>query len=888
MTLAASLRHAAGLCRCRDQHVEHSAVHAPGHGARPFPLPGTKRVYERDRPFAIEHIAIDLALDVPNKSIEGTAILHLRRVDARATSVRLDAVGFELRAVTLGGRRADYAYDDEVLVVEVPTDQQVFEISVAYQATPKRGLYFLAPDDHVQDRPRQVWSQCQDEDARHWFPCHDKPHVKQTTELTVRVPQGWYALGNGVLASRRDVEGGSVFHWKQEQPHSSYLVTLAAGEFAEITAESELPVTYLVPKDRVEDGRRTFARTPQMIALFEKKTGVRYPWPKYAQIVVHDFIFGGMENTSATTMYEHILLDARAAIDVDMDGLVAHELAHQWFGDYVTCRDWSEGWLNEGWATYMELVWKDEGSDPQGSGRDEYDYAIEGELDIYLAEDGRYRRPIVCRDYEYPIELFDRHLYQKGALVLHALRRAVGDAAFWDGVQSYLKKHALGNVETRDFQRALEHASGRSLDRQFDAYVHGGGHPELHVKIEHEPGEGTTVTVRQSQKVDELTKLYEGPLVLELRDADGKVRRETVQLTSARDTFLFVGARPKHLAVDPDGDLLATVEVEAPGDLLRDQLTGGSRPRVRWRAAKALAKRDEPKTVAALAATLADTKEFWGVRVEAAEALGAIRGEAALAALIAQSKVSGPAGSTAAARVRRAVAHALGRFKVPAAAEALRPLALADESYLVASEAARSLGATRQASTFDLLLELLDRRSWADVVRSGAADGLAALRDDRAIPHLVARTTYGHESPGRRACLAALSRLDTSRKTRELLEERLDDVDVFVRRSAIASLESLGDVKARPALSARLEREDAPMLRRRLREALRDLTAGRDAEVKRVKDDLERVREEAQELRARLAKLEAKVAGEPDGKVSAVKPAPKKKAARPAPKKRRR
>ena len=239
------------------------------------------------------------------------------------------------------------------------------------------------------------------------------------------------------------------------------------------------------------------------------------------------------------------------------------------------------------------------------------------------------------------------------------------------------------------------------------------------------------------------------------------------------------------------------------------------------------------------------------MRAEAAEALGEIRGETAFKILERAVKIEHP-------KVRRAVARALGRFKTAAAAELLKPLALKDPSYLVEADAARALGATRQAAGFDTLVEVLDRTSWGDIVRGGAADGLANLRDDRALPHLTARTAYGQPSPGRRACLLAIAKLDTSRKTRELMEERLDDVDVFVRSTAVRGLELLGDTKARPALQARLEKEDAGTVRRRLREALRDITAGREGEIKRVKDELEKVRDEASDMRTRLAKLEAK------------------------------
>ncbi len=879
-SFAASLRQTHGLCHFCQDHVDHGEFHSshlaapapdPTRPNRRFAFPGTRRVYERDRPFLIEHIALDLTLSFGTKSVGGTARIRAVRLSTDATSFALDAVGFKIESVEIDARPTPFSYDDTTLRVTVPVSKTVFDVVIRYHAHPKRGLYFLAPDDHVRDRPRQVWSQCQDEDARHWFPCHDKPHAKQTTELRVRVPSGLFALSNGKLTSRVEEGTTTVFSYAQELPHPSYLVTLVVGDFVELTpdAPTRVPLTYLVPPGREADGRRTFLRTPEMIALFEKKTGVPFPYAKYAQVVVSDFIFGGMENTSATTMYEHILLDERAAIDVDMDGLVAHELAHQWFGDFVTCRDFSEGWLNEGWATYMELVWKDEGTEA-GAGRDEYDYALKGELDTYVDEDSsRYRRPIVSRDYENPIDLFDRHLYQKGALVLHRIRRIVGDGPFWRGVHRYLEAHANGVVETRDLQRAIEAESGKSLDRTFDLYVHGAGHPCFKVSIDvEERGEASlvSVSVEQTQPTDDPTRLYEGPIVIELFER-GASRRETREMSTPRDTFVFsTSERPGYVAFDPEGDLLGTVEVSSPPDLLRSQLVRGSSARVRWSAANALAKRDDDQSIEALGAALAKVDEFWGVRAEAAAALGEIRTDLAFRALAKQV-------AAAHAKVRRAVVRALGKVRTAASAALLKKVALGDESYLVQADAARALGATRQPDAFDTLVELLDRRSWSDVVRSGAADGLAALRDERAVAHLSSRTSYGHDSHGRRSAMVALARLDTSRKTRELLEDRLDDTDPFVRQAAVRALDVLGDVKARGALARRLDREDSGNVRRRLREALRDLRGGHVAEVRALRDELERAREETKELRARMTKIEASLGPPAKG---AARKAPKK------------
>ncbi|HEX4446760.1 MAG TPA: M1 family aminopeptidase, partial [Polyangiaceae bacterium] len=766
-------------CGCAATGLaEHAAA------GRPFVLPSSTRHFERDRPFVIGHLALDVALDVPARAIHATAVLDVKRVDPAAEQIALDAVGFEVRGVTVDGAAATFQYDGRTLLVRLAAGIDAARVAVTYDATPRRGLYFLEPDEHYPERPRQVWSQCQEDDARYWIPCHDSPHAKMTTEVTARVPEGWFALSNGKLVDRAE----GTFHYRMDEPHASYLMTLVAGEFAEITDAVTLgaravPLVYLVPKGREDDGRRAFERTPQMIAHFSEVTGVPYPWGAYAQIVVADFIFGGMENTTATTMYEHILLDERAAIDVSSDDLVAHELAHQWFGDYVTCRAWYEGWLNEGFATFMEHVWRE-----KLLGRDEYAFGLKVDLDAYVGEaHGRYRRPVVCQDYDAPLDLFDRHLYEKGGLVLHALRTELGDALFWKGVGAYLRKHAHGIVETRDLQRALEDASGRSLGRHFEQWLYKPGHPELEVDVSWDKGI-VSIAVKQVQPTtDGVPAAFELTLELDLVDAAGVAVRRQVRVAERQQSFaLPAPARPAFVVIDPETRIVGELRAKVPNDMLRAQLAKAATGRGRWLAAQALARADDSPTIDALARSLGDEKEFWGVRAECASALARIRGRGAFEALKGARGVVHP-------KVRRAVMEALGHFRSTEAMELLKPHALRDESYLVEAEAARALGRTRQPSALDVLVDLLERPSWFDVIRAGAIDGLAALRDERALPHLAARVRYGQPQRARRAAIMSLPKLAADRRTRETLELLLDDPDPILRIDVVRALGEMGD-----------------------------------------------------------------------------------------------
>ncbi len=827
-------------------------LHASSHGAagaRPFAFAHSPKNFERDRPFRVTHTALEITLDVPNKSITAVARLTAERTDPEATEITLDAVGFKIDRVTLGGAAVKHRYDGRQLTVEIGSKTASATIEVRYAATPRRGMYFIAPDEHYPSRPHQMWTQCQEEDARHFFPCHDKPHMKMTFECAVTVPEGWRVLSNGELASEKTPKGAPwMFHWKMADALPSYLVTIVAGEFAVEEAHAgKVPLSYWVPKDRTGDITRTFGRTPKMVSYFGELLGTPYPWNKYAQIVVSDFIFGGMENTTATTMYEHIMLDARAEIDITSDDLIAHELAHHWFGDYVTCRDWSEGWLNEGFATYMEHAWRE-----HHEGADEYEYGLKGDLDAYVGEShGRYRRAIVCQEYDSPLDLFDRHLYEKGGLVLHTLRTSLGKTLFFSGIAAYLKRHQGGVVETRDLQRALEEVSGRSLGRFFDQAIYKAGHAELEVTLAWDKGVLTIGVKQIHHATDGVPATFDVPLVLLVTGKDGTTATHTLHVTQKQETFaLSYAERPTFVVIDPSMLILGEITTKAPVDMLHAQLEQGATARARWLAAIALAKSDDPVTIEALTATVADEKEFWGTRAEAASALGKIRSRECESRLIALVGVRHP-------KVRRAVVEALGGFKSTQAALALAPLALGDPSYLAQAEAARSLGKTRQSSAHDVLVELLDRSSWADVLRVGALDGLAACREDRGIPHVLARTKYGHATRTRRAAIMAMPKLAQDKRSREALEDLLEDGDPSLRVDVARALGEVGDAKARPALRARLETDLDPRVRRRIREVLRDLGETGKRATDQLKEDLDKLQTEHADLKARLSKLEA-------------------------------
>ena len=819
-----------------------------------FVLSGTVRQYARSRPFSIRHLCLDLDLLVDQKRVAGIAALDLVRTDNDAETLDLDAVGFEINSVTLivndEARDVKWNYDGDRLHVAVPRELTRFTIEVDYAVTPRRGLYFLEPDSVIKDRPRQVWSQCQDQDARYWFPCHDAPDSKMTSELRVNVPEGWIAISNGDLLEEPAASGDSrIFHFAFNSPHPSYLLTLVAGQFsvledrpAVLPDGRTVPVTYYVPAGREADGWRSFGITPSMIEHFSQITGVPFPWSRYSQIVVSDFTFGGMENTTATTLYEHALLDERAAIDMTSADLIAHELAHRWFGDYVTCRDWAEAWLNEGFATFFEHVERE-----ARLGRDEYDWGVLSDLEVYVSECAtHYSRPIVSREYQAPIDLFDRHLYQKGGLVLHMLRRELGDESFWKGVHDYLQRNAEGIVETTDLKRALEKVSGHSLDQFFDQWVFQPGHPEIEAKASFERG---LLTVTATQKLPDGVAPMLWTFEIDVGIGAGSIQRLSKTVTEKQATHvLALSERPDWVAFDPELRIATPVTLDFPPDFCLTTLTKSNSLRARVLAAQALAKRTDIPSVTALRQRLNDSKESWMLRAECARDLGKIAVQESLEALTSATSIVHP-------KVRRAVVAALASFKQPQAFEALHPIAIDDESYLVKAEACRSLGCTRRAEALSVLERNLNESSHADIVRAAAFDGLAALRDPAAIEQIVAGTRYGTPSRGRRAAISALARLGRSRVDREHLEDLLMDRDFFVRAEAARALVKYGDAQSVPALLRQLSLEKEARVIREIREAVGALSSTAPDQVRQLNDDVRTVQRRLDEMNARIERF---------------------------------
>ncbi|MBZ5634101.1 MAG: HEAT repeat domain-containing protein, partial [Acidobacteriia bacterium] len=767
-----------------------------------------------------------------------------------------------------------FSYDGRKLVVRLDRPLRSGEevlVAIEYEGHPRRGMYFIGPDAAHPDKPQEIWTQGEDEDSRYWFPCYDYPNDKASSEVVATVPSHFVAVSNGKLLGVQDDPAGGTrtYHWRQDIPHSAYLVTLAIGGYVEIADTYDgVPVPYYVQPGREEDARRAFGNTPRMLAFFSESIGVPYPYDKYAQVAVTDFIFGGMENTSATTQTAETLHDARAHLDFSSDPLVAHELAHQWWGDLLTCRDWAHGWLNEGFATYFEALWME-----HDKGDAEFRYALHQDAHEYLEEDGQeYRRPIVCNVYREPIELFDRHLYQKGGWVLHMLRFVLGDTLFWKALQQYCRQHRGQNVVTADLQHAIEKATGQNLDWFFDKWVYKAGHPELEVSYRwDETDKLAHVTVKQRQDTQAppageafSAPVFRLPVVIDF-EVDGGRRDFRVTLDAPMQTFHFpLAGRPTMVRFDPGNWVLKTLEFDPGNDLLLRQLQQDDQVMGRIFAAQGLAKKGDAQAVAALRSALLQDP-FWGVQAEVAAALGRVRSSAALDALLEGLAVPHP-------KARRAVVKALGEFRDERAAAALHDvLSRGDASYFVEGQAAAALGKTKSPRAYEALVAALERGSYLETIRGQAFEGLAELKDARAIDVAKAWSAYGRPTRARAAAINCLGKLGDAHDTRkseivEFLGSLTADPEFRVRLSLPAAFETLKSVDALPHLQRLAEQELDGRIRRLARRAIESIKDGRGGgdELRQVRRDVEALRDENRQLRDRLDRMEATLAkGEP-------------------------
>jgi len=577
------------------------------------------------------HTKLDLRFDWPKQHVIGKATLTLTPYFYPTKTLVLDAKGFEINKVSYAGQLIDlkYQYDGQQLVIdlgrEMPSDQ-TYDIYIDYIAKPAevpagggsaaitsdQGLFFINPNGDDPTKPQQIWTQGETEWNSRWFPTIDKPNERCTQEMYLTVNKKFKTLSNGTLVnSKNNADGTRTDYWKMDLPHAPYLFMLTVGDFAVVNDKwSGIPVDYYVEPEYESAARGIFSNTTEMLTFFSDLVGVKYPWPKYSQIIVRDYVSGAMENTTGVIFGEFVQKTNRELIDNHNELIVAHELFHHWFGDYVTCESWSNLTMNEGFANYGEYLWLE-----HKYGTDEADRHRMNELNGYLNSVNRGgAHPLIHFGVENSEDMFDAHSYNKGGLVLHMLRNYLGDKAFFAGLKKYLVDNAYTAVEAHDLRLAMEAVSGQDLNWFFNQWYFESGHPQLDIKYNYNESAGETeVTIEQKQDTDLYPAIFTLPIGIDIYIGKQKAVREHVMMTKRKQTFSFkVTEKPVLVNVDADGVILYEKVDNKTESAYIFQFYNGKKLQDRLEAIEALKESDRPKAKQLMVDALDDP--FWGIR----------------------------------------------------------------------------------------------------------------------------------------------------------------------------------------------------------------------------------------------------------------------------------
>lgn len=775
------------------------------------------RNFPPDRLVDYTHMRLSLTIpDMNTRAFTATQLLVFQPIARPLETLRLNAKLMQIDRVrvdpqnpALASTEVSFSYDETYLDIRfdppIPAGTRS-DLLIDYRVSnPADGMFWITETEQWPDRPAQIHTQGQPETNRFWFPAHDFPNERLTTELIVAAPEGYTVVSNGRLVGEPRPtpghEGLRTWRWLQDKDHVTYLVTLVVGKFDVVDvapARFEVPLPVYVPQGKGPLVQQTFANTARMLELFERRFGEPYPWDKYANLVVWNFGAGGMENTSATSLYDTAVFDEIALNDADLDGLNSHELAHQWFGDLITCKSWEHIWLNEGWATYSTSLWLEERDGYQNGYLRNLYSAMRGLAERDQLEPGSSatRPGMVSPIYRHPWETFRRtsNPYPKGAATLHMLRSILGEDLFFSATAAYIDRHRFGTVETDDFRKVLEEQSGLSLEHFFTQWCIRPGTPRVRISSSwHESNRVLTIRVEQLQRIDPEHPAFVFDLPIEVYP-EGSARtatRITIPVSERMHEYhLTPDFTPGMVVADPDLSVLMAVVIDQPASWLRAQAFHRSLAS-RLEATRSLRDHHSPATIETLSRVLLSTDEHWSVRQMAAESLGKL-GEidALLSARLAIS--SEPPAERA--KVTASIVRAIGDAWTGSPAElntlVAELLGSSAWSYEVPALALELLGQHGDETSLPLFERGLSMNSQHERIRRGALIGLRALGLADGLVMSEPYTRFGNLNrlrPEAIQTVASLSNHDRN-KAFQIVAPLLRDTEIRTVRAASDAL----------------------------------------------------------------------------------------------------
>ena len=522
--------------------------------------PKVRGIYNPSRTLLTDliHTKLEVNFDWKKSRMNGKATISAKQHFYASDSLILDAKGMDINKVELNGKALTYTYTDSlklrIKLDKIYTRDEKFTVVIDYVSKPDerttggsaaitsdKGLYFINPKGEIKGKMPQIWTQGETEANSVWFPTVDAPNAKTTQEMFITVEDKYLTLSNGkMIASVKNANGTRTNHWKQDLPHAPYLFMMAVGEFKVVKDTytrpdgTKMDVNYYVEPEFEANAKAIFGETPAMIKFFSQKLGVEFPWDKYSQIVVRDYVSGAMENTGAVIFGDYVYKTDRELMDANDQSTIAHELFHHWFGDLVTCESWANLPLNESFANYSQYLW-----DEQRYGIDEADYQAEKEALGYFNSGMQqgYHDLIWYAHYDKE-DMFDGHSYNKGGRILHMLRNYLGDEAFFKGLNNYLTTNKYKAAEVHNLRMAFEEVTGEDLNWFFNQWFLSKGHPIVFTsQIINAENRTVTITTKQKQATDDFP-IYKLPVTFAIWDGNGK-RSEKVIIDSVDQSFTF-------------------------------------------------------------------------------------------------------------------------------------------------------------------------------------------------------------------------------------------------------------------------------------------------------------------------------------------------------------
>ncbi|MBN1292823.1 MAG: HEAT repeat domain-containing protein [Candidatus Latescibacteria bacterium] len=828
-----------------------------------------ERKYAPDRKVDILHITIDVTPNFKERTVSGTTTISFAPIAKPLTELQLNAVDLTVTSVTSESKIEGYTVTDDFVIItfDPPVAPDVkTSVTLTHEAEPKLGLYFRTPDMGYREEDTHLWTQGEPHEAPHWFPNYDYPNERSSSEVICHVPQDMTVVSNGRLITETidRTTGLKTVCWLQEKPHVNYLIALAAGKFKKIESTyKNIPLAFYTPASQIEQASNSFKDTADMVGFLEREIGIPYPWNKYYQVVVDDFSWGGMENTTMTILSDNTLFTEETENIRSSQQLVVHELTHMWFGDYVTCKDWSHLWLNEGFAVYYAHLY-----DRYKNGPDSMLYGLYKDSQRVLAE-REVHNPIVYKEYEDADQQFDYRAYPKGSWVLHMLRTELGDELFSKCVKTYVERNALSSVVTEDFNSVIEELTGRSYDRFFDQWVYHARHPDLNVKYSWSEKEKLAkVTVEQTQTVDDNVMLYHFDTKVRFVVNDAIVDRN-ISVDKAKHDFYFpLVDEPEIVRFDPDYGLLCTITFDKPAETLYAQLVNTDDVIGRIRAVEALKEKKDRKTVEKLQEAL-NSDSFYGVRIEASSALRNIHTNEAFDAL--SACIDQPD-----ARVRLQVVRDIGGFYRPESLKLTTQILEKEQNPDILYEAIRNLGRYHHRVTKKMITGFLQSQSYRNRLTDAAISAIRQLDDPvyiKPLQKILESREKDFTSFGFVQGLDALAYItrneDDKSGVREFLTDRVNHKKMRVQIGVIDALGTLGDPRTIPVLETFAGNDSDDRIQKAAQNALKNVREEKDIvpeEIMSLREVVDELKKENDEVKKDLEDIKKRLEATEEGK----------------------